>query len=115
MNTTNKAWPSGKTGPRSIRCPSKYEIAGTDHPPLPQGAGQLWYDKRKRGKAMHTKGTLRTTLEVFWVALKLGLTSFGGPSAHLGYFHEEYVRRRKWLDAGTYADLIALCQFLPGP
>lgn len=64
---------------------------------------------------MHTKGTLRTTLEVFWVALKLGLTSFGGPSAHLGYFHEEYVRRRKWLDAGTYADLIALCQFLPGP
>jgi chromate transporter len=47
--------------------------------------------------------------------LKLGLTSFGGPIAHLGYFHEEYVRRRKWLDESRYADLVALCQFLPGP
>ncbi|MFP3326239.1 chromate transporter, partial [Planococcus sp. SIMBA_160] len=41
--------------------------------------------------------------------------SFGGPIAHLGYFHEEYVRRRKWLDEKSYADLVALCQFLPGP
>jgi chromate transporter len=45
----------------------------------------------------------------------LGLTSFGGPIAHLGYFHEEYVRRRKWIDEQAYADLVALCQFLPGP
>jgi chromate transporter len=45
----------------------------------------------------------------------LGLTSFGGPIAHLGYFHEEYVKRRKWLDEQTYADIVALCQFLPGP
>jgi chromate transporter len=52
---------------------------------------------------------------IFITALKLGLTSFGGPVAHLGYFHKEYVKRRKWLDEKTYADLVALCQFLPGP
>ena len=54
-------------------------------------------------------------LEVFAVALRLGLTSFGGPIAHLGYFRDEYVVRRKWLDERSYADLVALCQFLPGP
>src|SRR4249919_906713 len=54
-------------------------------------------------------------LEVLWVATRLGLTSFGGPIAHLGYFHEEYVKRRKWIDEQSYADLVALCQFLPGP
>ena len=54
-------------------------------------------------------------LEVLWVATKLGLTSFGGPIAHLGYFHEEYVSRRKWIDDESYADLMALCQFAPGP
>src|SRR4051812_13663167 len=54
-------------------------------------------------------------LEVGWVALKLGVTSFGGPIAHLGYFREEYVQKRRWLDEQTYADLVALCQFLPGP
>ena len=48
-------------------------------------------------------------------ATRLGLTSFGGPVAHLGYFHDEYVRRRRWLDEASYADLVALCQFLPGP
>ncbi len=54
-------------------------------------------------------------LEVLRVATRLGLTSFGGPVAHLGYFREEYVARRRWLDEATYADLVALCQFLPGP
>jgi chromate transporter len=54
-------------------------------------------------------------LEILAVSTKLGLTSFGGPIAHLGYFHEEYVRRRQWLDERSYADLVALCQFLPGP
>lgn len=54
-------------------------------------------------------------LEVLGVALRLGLTSFGGPIAHLGYFRDEYVTRRKWLDERSYADLVALCQFLPGP
>ena len=52
---------------------------------------------------------------VLAVFLRLGLTSFGGPVAHLGYFREEFVARRKWLDERAYADLVALCQFLPGP
>jgi chromate transporter len=53
--------------------------------------------------------------EVFRVFLKLGFTSFGGPIAHLGYFRDELVERRKWVDDREYADLVALCQFLPGP
>jgi chromate transporter len=53
--------------------------------------------------------------EVFFVFLRLGLTSFGGPVAHLGYFRTEFVDRRKWLSDRAYADLVALCQFLPGP
>ncbi|MGG1553682.1 chromate transporter [Paenibacillus ferrarius] len=57
----------------------------------------------------------RALLEVLAVSTKLGLTSFGGPIAHLGYFHDEYIRRRKWMDERSYADLVALCQFLPGP
>lgn len=56
-----------------------------------------------------------TCLEVLWAFLKLGLTSFGGPVAHLGYFRTEFVERRKWLDEKSYSDLVALCQFLPGP
>src|SRR5262245_11461133 len=54
-------------------------------------------------------------ISVLLAFLKLGLTSFGGPVAHLGYFRDEFVGRRKWLDEETYADLVALCQFLPGP
>ncbi len=54
-------------------------------------------------------------LEVLWVFLRLGLTSFGGPVAHLWYFHAEFVQRRRWLAEQDYADLVALCQFLPGP
>lgn len=53
--------------------------------------------------------------EVFLAFLKLGLTSFGGPIAHLGYFRREFVARRRWLDEPAFADLVALCQFLPGP
>jgi len=56
-----------------------------------------------------------TVVEVFLVFLKLGVSSFGGPIAHLGYYRNELVVRRKWLDETTYADLVALCQFLPGP
>lgn len=52
---------------------------------------------------------------VFWVFLRLGLTSFGGPVAHLAYFRNEFVTRRRWLDDRSYSDLVALCQFLPGP
>jgi chromate transporter len=57
----------------------------------------------------------RAVVEVFSVFLRLGLTSFGGPIAHLGYFRAEFVARRRWLDDNAYADLVALCQFLPGP
>ncbi|ANU17739.1 ChrA protein [Planococcus maritimus] len=58
---------------------------------------------------------LKLLLEILFVSTRLGLTSFGGPIAHLGYFHNEYVRRRKWMDEKSYADLVALAQFLPGP
>ncbi|MFP7297663.1 chromate transporter [Neobacillus niacini] len=58
---------------------------------------------------------LSVLFEILMVSAKLGFTSFGGPIAHLGYFHDEYVRRRKWLDEQAYANLVALCQFLPGP
>ena len=54
-------------------------------------------------------------MEVFVAFLKLGLTSFGGPIAHLGYFQRELIERRKWLNEGEYAQLLALCQFIPGP
>src|SRR5690606_35422355 len=54
-------------------------------------------------------------LEVLAVFTRLGFTSFGGPVAHLGYFHDELVERREWVSEEEYADLVALCQFLPGP
>ena len=57
----------------------------------------------------------RTAWQVFLIFLRLGLTSFGGPVAHLGYFRSEFVERRRWLGEAAYADLVALCQFLPGP
>ena len=53
--------------------------------------------------------------QIFMIFLRLGLTSFGGPVAHIGYFREEFVARRKWLSDAAYADLVALCQFAPGP
>ena len=58
---------------------------------------------------------MRHILEIFWTALKLGLVSFGGPSAHLAYFERVYVHEKKWLSAMEYADLVSLSQFLPGP
>ena len=56
----------------------------------------------------------KTWLEILIVSTRLGLTSFGGPIAHLGYFHEEYIRRRKWMDEKSYADLVRFAVF-PGP
>ena len=76
---------------------------------------------RERGvKRLYSPGPmpphrLAAALEVLGVATRLGLTSFGGPVAHLGYFRREYVVCRRWLDEQTYADVVALCQFLPGP
>ncbi|MCE5232101.1 MAG: chromate efflux transporter [Mizugakiibacter sp.] len=57
----------------------------------------------------------RTIRDIFASFLRLGLTSFGGPVAHLGYFHREFVERRRWIGAADYAEVVALCQFLPGP
>jgi chromate transporter len=57
----------------------------------------------------------RTALEVFVTFLKLGVTAFGGPVAHIGYFRQEIVVRRRWVDDAAYTDIVALCQFLPGP
>lgn len=63
----------------------------------------------------HKRYSFKTLIEILIVSTRLGVTSFGGPIAHLGYFYEEYIRKRKWLDEKSYADLVALCQFLPGP
>ena len=57
----------------------------------------------------------RSFAQIFRVFLRLGLTSFGGPVAHLGYFREAIVEKHKWLSDAAYADLVALCQFVPGP
>jgi len=66
-------------------------------------------------KQVTAKRNLNSLFEILLISFKLGLTSFGGPTAHLGYFHSEYVQKRKWLDEKSFADLVALCQFLPGP
>jgi chromate transporter len=67
------------------------------------------------GAAAKQKLVRGNYLEIFLVFLRLGLTSFGGPIAHLGYFRQEFVERRKWLTEQIFADLVALCNFLPGP
>ncbi len=59
--------------------------------------------------------SVKRLAEILWVFLRLGCTSFGGPVAHLGYFRNEFVVHRRWLSESAYADLVALCQFLPGP
>ena len=58
---------------------------------------------------------MSSLLEVFFQFFALGCTSFGGPVAHLGYFHERFVQREQWLSADAFTDLVALCQLLPGP
>lgn len=68
-----------------------------------------------RTNALDEKGSRGSAAEVFLAFLKLGCTSFGGPIAHLGYFREEFVNRRRWITDQAYADLVALCQFTPGP
>jgi len=65
--------------------------------------------------APETASWLSRGLEVFTVALGLGLTAFGGPIAHLGYCERTYVQRRRWLSADDYAAIVALCQMVPGP
>jgi chromate transporter len=69
----------------------------------------------KKARESTPRHASSSPLEVLQAFTKLGLTSFGGPVAHIGYFRTEFVERRKWLDDRAYADLVALCQFLPGP
>lgn len=76
------------------------------------GDGRRRRRRMADGEVTAVKGTAR---EVFAAFLPLGLTSFGGPVAHLGFFRTAFVERRRWLTDGEYADLVALCQFLPGP
>ena len=64
---------------------------------------------------MSVAPAMASAREVFAVFLRLGLTSFGGPIAHLGYFRAEFVERRRWLAEPAFVDLVALSQFLPGP
>lgn len=70
---------------------------------------------RKMENQSQTTSRFKRLFEVLTVSTKLGLTSFGGPIAHLAYFRHEYVEKKKWLDEKSYADLVGLCQFLPGP
>jgi chromate transporter len=67
------------------------------------------------GAARSTESARGNYLKIFLVFLRLGLTSFGGPIAHLGYFRQEFVEQRKWLPEQIFADLVAFCNFLPGP
>lgn len=68
----------------------------------------------ERFSSSHLAGA-ESVRTIFLAFLRLGLTSFGGPIAHLGYFRDEFVNRRRWMSEHSYADLVALCQFLPGP
>jgi chromate transporter len=86
------------------------QVAKLDGAPTAE-AGQDGQAQEPVDPAETSRGTAR---EVFTVALRLGLTSFGGPIAHLGYFQAEYVKRRRWVNEQTYADLVALSQSLPG-
>lgn len=72
-------------------------------------------DRNSEEPVSNTQIGDRNYWSVFLVFLRLGLSSFGGPTAHLGYFRDEFVTRRRWLSERSYADLVALCQFLPGP
>ncbi len=69
----------------------------------------------RRAQTSNTLTTAATPGLVFLIFLRLGLTSFGGPVAHLGYFREAFVTRRRWFSEQAYSDIVALCQFLPGP
>ena len=89
----------------------------SDRPPSESTASRVGDGTTSDANSGAGNGSSRpgNALEVFLAFGLLGLTSFGGPTAHLGYFREEFVARRKWLTDGEYADVMALCQFLPGP
>src|SRR5437667_377763 len=106
--------PSSTRRPAPRAGTSRASIRGV---PSLRGRDRAALASRKMSLVATDKVTLRggSALEVLRVFLRLGLTSFGGPIAHLGYFRTEFVEHRKWLDEKAYADLVALSQFLPGP
>src|SRR5436309_14642698 len=106
--------PSSTRRPATRAGTSRASIRGV---PSLRGRDRAALASRKMSLVATDKVTLRggSALEVLRVFLRLGLTSFGGPVAHLGYFRTEFVERRKWLDERTYADIVSLWQFLPGP
>src|SRR5262245_55508209 len=108
---SSKAADRQETWPCYSLVPASSASARGDDATSPHGRAQPM-DKRGRGAADAAGGS---AAEVFKVFLKLGVTSFGGPIAHLGYFRDDIVQRRRWLDERSYADLVALGQFLPGP
>src|SRR4030067_2278121 len=73
------------------------------------------YVKTMQANATEQNSRKIHPVAISWVFLKLGCTSFGGPIAHIGHLRHEFVEKRKWLDDNAYADLVALCNFLPGP
>src|SRR5947199_1985819 len=106
--------PSSTRRPAPRAGTSRASIRGV---PSLRGRDRAALASRKMSLVATDKVTLRggSALEVLRVFLRLGLTSFGGPVAHLGYFRTEFVERRRWLDEPAFADIVALCQFLPGP
>lgn len=101
----NRRPPSVPITRRQVRCRRSFR-------PTPHGRIQNVADNAASPPASASPGS---ALEVLLAFLKLGLSSFGGPIAHIGYFREEFVRRRGWMDEAHFAQLLAVCQFLPGP
>ena len=89
--------------------------AGGQALPLGDTIPAMNYEAPARRNTPRTSPPRGAAWDVLWAFLKLGLTSFGGPVAHIGYFRSAFVTRRHWLDERSYSDLVALCQFLPGP
>src|SRR5690606_29056867 len=106
-------WPPGPhrpCHPRACR-----HAAGTDRRRAPSSSISCVMTLESSSAAAGTSVRTDSIHTVFLIFLRLGLTSFGGPVAHLAYFRQEFVVRRQWLSDASYADLMALCQFLPGP
>lgn len=92
-----------------------WHVAGSHSAGPHSGLAPILATDPESTRVQGTTGNPRTALEVFGAFLKLGLTSFGGPIAHIGYFRRELVERRRWVTEGQFSQLVAICQFLPGP
>jgi len=104
MDLSPTAVKTAYTELRALRCPNERDGQAPT-------VSKAMSNPRRAGSGAANRGVG----EVFWAFLKLGLTAFGGPIAHLGYFRREFVERRKWVDDTEFGGLLALCQFLPGP